>query len=227
MRLSRILIAAAITITAASGATAPAAAAPSTAMDNDFSCLARNVYHEARGEDAVGMVAVGYVVLNRARDGRDLCEVVKERWRGSCQFSWVCDRRASVREQESWARSKAVAAALVGASPPPDPTHGATHFARCASSAAWRRSYERTARIGSHCFYRQREAVASAPRGREPPRPLPAYGIVEDGSRPHGYTLVVWPGPRPAPGAVPGPAADDIKENLSVTPRKRQNKSLQ
>jgi len=65
-------------------------------------CLALNMYHEARGEGPVGMVAIGQTTLNRVADPRwpnDICKVVKERGfisLNSCQFSWYCDRRSDV-----------------------------------------------------------------------------------------------------------------------------------
>jgi len=64
--------------------------------EDELGCLVENVYHEARGEGALGQAAVAYVTLNRVRspDYPDtICGVV---WQPG-QFSWTedgkrCDR---------------------------------------------------------------------------------------------------------------------------------------
>ena len=183
MRIPIVQIATSLAIAAAS---VPAAAGPAIPAA-DLACLARTLYHEARGEGPVGMVAVGHVVLNRASDGRDICEVVYERRPASCQFSWAC-KHPVIGEPEAWRRSKAVAEALLEEAPPPDPTGGATHFGRCSATRGWARVHSRTARIGSHCFYRPRDAGPAA-AGHE----RVDYEIVEDPGRPHGITLTVSP----------------------------------
>ena len=66
----------------------------------EISCLAQNIYFEARGEPMVGKIAVGHVVLNRAADRRwprRACSVIKQggyKQRHRCQFSWWCDGRS-------------------------------------------------------------------------------------------------------------------------------------
>jgi len=64
----------------------------------EISCLARNVYYEARGESRQGQLAVAMVTLNRVENGLfpdSICGVVNERKmsRGEmvCQFSWRCE----------------------------------------------------------------------------------------------------------------------------------------
>lgn len=57
--------------------------------DQEFHCLALNIYHEARGESFAGMIAVAQVTLNRL-DARyhgqgTLCRVVYD----AHQFSWT------------------------------------------------------------------------------------------------------------------------------------------
>jgi spore germination cell wall hydrolase CwlJ-like protein len=63
-------------------------------------CMALALYHEGRGEDWVGQVAIGQVIMNRVYDKRwpnDVCSVVKQGARHgkrrlySCQFSFFCD----------------------------------------------------------------------------------------------------------------------------------------
>lgn len=57
-------------------------------------CLAENIYHEARNEPFYGQKAVALVTLNRVHSAyfpNTVCEVVKERSKYVCQFSWYCE----------------------------------------------------------------------------------------------------------------------------------------
>lgn len=65
-------------------------------------CMVLNLYHEARSESEKGMIAVGYVTLNRVVSNHfpdSICKVVKQAVyykngmpkRNKCQFSWWCD----------------------------------------------------------------------------------------------------------------------------------------
>lgn len=59
----------------------------------EVDCLAENIYHEARAESEKGQVAVALVTMNRVNDERfpkKICEVVKQKTNGTCQFSWYC-----------------------------------------------------------------------------------------------------------------------------------------
>jgi spore germination cell wall hydrolase CwlJ-like protein len=61
----------------------------------DTLCLAENMYHEARGEGIVGMLAVSEVVMNRVADNRwpsDICGVVHDPY----QFSWTIGNVKSI-----------------------------------------------------------------------------------------------------------------------------------
>ena len=55
---------------------------------SEVDCLARNIYHEARGESNLGQRAVAWVTLNRAAHAsfpEGICNVVNQ----PHQFSWV------------------------------------------------------------------------------------------------------------------------------------------
>lgn len=59
----------------------------------EVDCLAENIYHEARAEPEKGQMAVALVTMNRVNDERfpkKICEVVKQKNNGVCQFSWYC-----------------------------------------------------------------------------------------------------------------------------------------
>lgn len=126
----------------------------------DLTCLARALYHEARGEGEAGMRAVAEVVLNRTESAAfpdSVCGVVEQgsgNGRG-CQFSFVCDgaeRRGL--ERAAWARAQDLAEEMA-AGAPRALTRGATHFHTVAVNPRWSRVYEMTAQIGAHRFYRR------------------------------------------------------------------------
>lgn len=121
-------------------------------------CLARAVYWEAKQEGRDGMVAVGWVVLNRQQSEGfpdTVCGVVHEGGETPpCQFSWWCDGRGDrPREAENWALALEVAELLLR-DPPPDPTDGALFFHNDGIDVPWTLERTRTALIGRHIYYR-------------------------------------------------------------------------
>ncbi len=119
-------------------------------------CLALALYWEARGEGRDGMIAVGSVVLNRIEHAQfpdDTCSVIREGGETApCQFSWWCDGRSDRPTQDAlWAESRKTARELLTGKAD-DPTNGALYFHHESIDPPWEK--ERTARIGSHIFYR-------------------------------------------------------------------------
>ena len=125
-------------------------------------CLALTLYWEARSEGRQGMVAVGWVVLNRVQhdDFPDtVCGVVNQGGETPpCAWSWWCDGRSDQpRNPEVWERAQTLARRLLH-SPPRDPTQGALWFHHVSmKKPAWAQVYQRTVRIGKHVFYRERD----------------------------------------------------------------------
>lgn len=120
--------------------------------------MAQTLHWEARAEGRDGMLAVGWVVLNRLADPRfpvTVCEVVRQGGeRPGCQFSYWCDGRGDVpRPSASWDLAQAVAVELLEA-PPLDPTNGALFYHSTRIAMPWAFAPERTVRIGRHVFYR-------------------------------------------------------------------------
>ena len=75
-------------------------ASSSFVIADEVTCLAQNIYWEARNQSIQGMYAVADVTLNRVKDKRwpsTVCEVVKQR-RRSRQFSWYCDGKPDTPE---------------------------------------------------------------------------------------------------------------------------------
>lgn len=146
-------------------------------------CLALNVYYEARGSNLADMYAVSDVVLNRVRDSRypnTICEVVyqgptRESWktkqdpdlpdeqrkynpiRNMCQFSWYCDGKDDIPDDETgWATSQMVAGSILFSNKHRGITEGSTHYHATYVRPDWRndRGMQHVGRIGSHIFYR-------------------------------------------------------------------------
>lgn len=125
-------------------------------LQEEQQCLALTLYFEARGEGRDGMVAVGWIVLNRIRTPGfpgTPCAVIRQGGETPpCQFSWWCDGKSDrPREARSWQSAQLIAAELLR-DPPPDPTAGALYFHHSGARAPWKR--ERTVEIGRHVFYR-------------------------------------------------------------------------
>lgn len=118
--------------------------------------LALNVYHEARGEDAVSQRLVAHVTINRARQaGTHVRKVVKEPY----QFSWTLD---SVKlKKKPWEYDPQTflrcginsVRALAGK----DITNGATHYheADMRPYPAWSRGMVVTIKYGEFVFYKE------------------------------------------------------------------------
>ncbi len=129
-------------------------------MTRELECLALNIYHEARGEDLRGKLAVGHVTINRMASGMfpgSICEVVKQgvpEERHRCQFSWWCDGESDEpTDARAWADSIKMARDVFwGRSD--DPTSGALWYHADYVKPDWRTAFERGPKIGRHIFYR-------------------------------------------------------------------------
>ena len=146
---------------------------------DEATCLADNIYWEARNQTRVAHLAIAHVVMNRVKDSRfpnTICEVVYEgptrkSWRDPsisfpvkhrCQFSWYCDGKsgeipeqdAKVYEDISWLAK----AFILKYEYLIDYTEGATHYHAYYVTPAWAQTKTRTARIEDHIFYRWEDA---------------------------------------------------------------------
>lgn len=78
------------------------------ADSNSVICLAKNIYHEARGEPLAGKLAVAKVTINRVESKQfadTICGVVYERG----QFSWTANRSLKVVDRNAWQESLNIA----------------------------------------------------------------------------------------------------------------------
>jgi len=140
----------------------------------ELTCLATNIYHEARGESDNGKVAVAHVTLNRVNSSRypdSICDVVYQavhsKWwlenhnrlvpvRYMCQFTWYCDGKSDSVDpfSKGWQDSVYIAMAVL-VDKYNDPTHGATHYYNYhVTKPDWSYVFAHTATIDNHTFYR-------------------------------------------------------------------------
>lgn len=106
----------------------------------ELNCLMRNIYHEARGEPLVGMVAVAKVTLNRAK-GSSICAAVYAPY----QFSWTLKPR---RDPVYYPYEIYQAAHLAAYSNFPATHYHATHV-----KPVWSKKLTKLKQIGNHIFY--------------------------------------------------------------------------
>lgn len=131
----------------------------------EYNCLVKNIYFEARNQPIKGKQAIAVVTLERVRRKNyppTICKVVsEERKSGTCQFSWKCDGKSdepyleSKEELAAWNRARKVAEdALLGRVDPV--IKGATMFHADYVTPKWDYSkLERLAKIGNHIFYKE------------------------------------------------------------------------
>ncbi|MEK6749264.1 MAG: cell wall hydrolase [Pseudomonadota bacterium] len=127
-------------------------------VDKEINCLAKNIYHEARGEPDVGQLAVALVTMNRVYSGRypnTVCEVV---WQAG-QFSWTNDDYSDETiDNMSWGKAYILASMVFKKyATLRDETKGALYYyAPKKVSPYWARYKEVTRTIGGHIFLKER-----------------------------------------------------------------------
>ena len=139
---------------------------------DEMECLALNIYHEARGENIEGQVAVSQVVLNRKMSNffpNTVCGVIKQakmsRWwllnhnkevpvRNQCQFSWYCDGKSDKpRDMRAWGHSLTIASKVMRGEFP-DVSHGAMFYHANYVEPYWKESMLHVTAVGEHVFYK-------------------------------------------------------------------------
>jgi len=161
--------------------TAPSPIEPDVDED-ELQCLAKNIYHEARGESWEGKLAVAWVTLNRVHSGRfpdTICDVVYQAqhstwWlenhgrkvpvRNKCQFSWYCDGKSDriqlttlegepiVGNVNAWTASQDVALKTM-LGITSDNTKGATfYYNPKLADPYWKTHFVYTVMVGDHKF---------------------------------------------------------------------------
>ena len=138
-------------------------------LENDYHCLASNIYWEARNQPIIGKLAVANVTLNRVASKRypnTICGVVTQtRYYPSgridlhsCQFSWYCD---GLKDEpiETWGFSYEESFELAVSfleKRPMDVTEGALYYHNLDVEPSWAKSLDRVVLIEDHIFYKDK-----------------------------------------------------------------------
>ena len=121
-------------------------------ITDPLSCLALNVYWEARNQSYAGQLAVAQVTMNRVKDvryGDSVCDVVYEHK----QFSWFWDGKPDTpREKKAWEAAYLVASAAMAGTGHTE-LEGVTHYHAVYSKPYWKGYMVQVAMIGDHVFY--------------------------------------------------------------------------
>lgn len=124
---------------------------------NEHTCLALNIYHEARSEPTTGQLAVGMVTINRLNSAKypnTICGVVWQRK----QFSWTKDgKHDRPSESKAWNEAQRLASYLIhryrNRASVADVTNGAVYYyAHHITTPYWADKINVTTIIGDHTF---------------------------------------------------------------------------
>ena len=123
-------------------------------------CLAENIYYEAGYEKEDGQIAVALVTLNRASDPRypkDICSVVKQKIKSTCQFTWYCEAKRAMNAQVYDKVKKIAIMVYANYGVIQDITNGALYYHADYVDPKWK--LEKTAVIGRHIFYKEKVGI--------------------------------------------------------------------
>lgn len=131
------------------------------ARNQDLTCLAKNVYYEARGEPIDGQYAVAEVTLNRVASKHypnTVCDVVYQenfdviRKRNVSAFSWTELDVSPPMDKQLWERAWKVAEEVYDDEAEPR-VEGALFYHSRYIRPRWSRRKRPIAKIGNHVFY--------------------------------------------------------------------------
>lgn len=150
-----------VMVIALSAVTAAHAEDMDSSVQQQVTCLAKNIYYEAGLESYEGKVAVAQVTVNRSENEKfpdTICGVVNQKTRVPsgklvCQFSWVCEpNRLKIKYySDRWEDSLAIARDVIVDGLRLDHLNEALYFHNTRVRPNWR--LERITRIGGHIFY--------------------------------------------------------------------------
>lgn len=125
----------------------------------DVVCLAKVIYYEARDEKLPGKLAVANVTLNRLNDPEfktTICDVVYQRSKTVCQYSWTCwEKGKNPPNNAEWNDSIALSIRILTDLHHKDNTNGSLYFKHKNLRNTRNKS---NIIIGNHVFYRTKSA---------------------------------------------------------------------
>ena len=129
----------------------------------DYTCMAKNIYFEARNESLKGMIAVAQVTITRVQDSRwpnTICDVVYQ----NKQFSWYSDGLSDhPTDHDKFAEIRLITSAILDPDMNiQDLTYGSTHYHANYVSPYWTKYMIKQAKIDSHIFYLDQVIVTAS-----------------------------------------------------------------
>ena len=118
----------------------------------DVHCLAKNIYHEARGEPLEGQLAVAQVTMNRLRHPNfagSVCGVVYE----YKQFSWTLEKPKKIKDQRAWEAAIKLSKLVLSNQAENPKLKTALYFHTRQIRPYWSKDKRIVAVIGNHIFY--------------------------------------------------------------------------
>jgi spore germination cell wall hydrolase CwlJ-like protein len=139
-------------------------------------CLTESIYFEARGESAIGQLAIAEVILNRVISGRypdSICGVVFQGQKSNqCQFSFACTVDLDKpRDPVAWRKAQRLAHYVLSGDVTNSIVGSATYYHAAYVYPQWAPYMIEVAKIGHHIFYRSgsdRSASAAAVADNDP-----------------------------------------------------------
>ena len=143
--------------------------------NNEITCLAKNMYFEARSEGIAGVVATTQVVYNRVNSEEypnTICEVIEQakisQWwlkekgiikpiKNKCQFSWFCDGYSDEpKDDKTYSELFELAEQFINGEHEGmiDITGGALWYHADYVHPRWADYKEVTTKVGRHIFYK-------------------------------------------------------------------------
>lgn len=136
-------------------------------LREELTCLAQNIYFEARSEPFEGKLAVAHVVMNRVASQYfpdTVCGVVQDgtdEVLHKCQFSWFCDGKPDVVEDgTAWAEATELASKVYWGRAD-DPSGGALWYHADYVKPLWRKAFAKGPTIGRHIFYTRKPGITA------------------------------------------------------------------
>lgn len=122
---------------------------------SETTCLARVIFHEARGQSSKGKTAVAEVTLNRVMSSEypdSVCAVMQQ----PHQYSGIKKHRVrnNPTAQAAWDESKRIASVVLQRRNTVL-SRDVLFFHAVTARPAWSRKMQRVARIGGHIFYKK------------------------------------------------------------------------
>lgn len=125
--------------------------------EKELHCLSVALYKEVRGEPEKAIIVVAQTILNRTEHKNwpdSVCDVIKQKIRGRCQFTWWCTaNRLVIKDIKSYNRLNKIAFnALSGKYMGMSTSH---YFKVCGVNNKFFDKLEFRGKIGATCFYRE------------------------------------------------------------------------